>query len=105
MNRLGLSISDKEALDNFVREKVGRVAIRALIILWYDDGMPQSQIANLLGISSRTARRWIKRYKHEGISGLLDRPKTGRPRKVTDQVKKEIQEAMEKSPSDLGYTY
>jgi transposase len=41
---------------------------------------PPAAIAELLGCDPCTVRRWIHRYNHDGISGLIDRPRAGRPR-------------------------
>jgi hypothetical protein len=38
-----------------------------------------SQIAVLLGCHSATVRRWISRFNDEGMAGLADRPRSGRP--------------------------
>ena len=36
--------------------------------------------ATMAGVSARTARKWIKRYREEGDAGLLDR--SSAPRRV-----------------------
>jgi len=42
-------------------------------------GMAPSRIAELLGCHPATVRRWIGRFNGEGLAGLADRPRTGRP--------------------------
>ena len=102
--RLGLSGEEKEKLRKFSRDEVGREATRALIILWYDEGKTEAQIAVLLFISVRTVRRCIQRYKEKNVDGLHDKEKSGRPRKADERVEKAIEEAMEKNPEDVGYS-
>lgn len=57
-----------------------RVAARAVMILLSVGGMPAPQIAQLLHYDPRTVRRWIARHDLEGLAGLPDRPRCGRPR-------------------------
>jgi transposase len=58
----------------------GRVAARAVMVLLSANGMPATEIGALLGYDPRTVRRWIARYEIEGVEGLPDRPRSGRPR-------------------------
>lgn len=103
LGRLEINKEEKEKLRRFSKNETGREAIRALIILWYDEGMTESKIANLLSISVRSVRRWIRRYKKENIEGLRDRKRTGRPRKTNEQVEKVVEETMKKNPETVGY--
>jgi hypothetical protein len=43
-------------------------------------GLPPAQIAELLYCHPATVRRWIARFSDEGLAGLADRPRSGRPR-------------------------
>ncbi len=54
-----------------------RRAARAVMVLLSLRGLPPSQIAELLDCHPATVRRWIGRFKGEG---LADRPRSGRPR-------------------------
>src|SRR5262245_12491721 len=57
-----------------------RVATRAVMVLLSAGGMPAADIATLLHYDPRTVRRWIARHDGEGVSGLPDRARSGRPR-------------------------
>ena len=57
-----------------------RQATRAVMILLSLHGLPPSQIADLLDCHPATVRRWISRFSSEGLAGLADRPRCGRPR-------------------------
>ena len=54
-------------------------ATRAVMILLSLHGLPPSQIADLLDCHLATVRRWVSRFNGGGISGLADRPRSGRP--------------------------
>ena len=57
-----------------------RQATRAVMVLLSLHGLPPSQIAELLECHPATVRRWITRFNREGLAGLADRPRPGRPR-------------------------
>jgi IS30 family transposase len=48
-------------------------ASRALLIERIQDGTPVAVIARALGISRRTAYKWMARHAREGVAGLQDR--------------------------------
>ena len=57
-----------------------RQASRAVMVLLSAHGLPPAQIAALLDCHPATVRRWIGRFNAEGVAGLADRPRSGRPR-------------------------
>jgi predicted ArsR family transcriptional regulator len=56
-----------------------RQAARAVMVLLSLHGLPAAQIAALLDCHPATVRRWISRFNAEGMAGLADRPRCGRP--------------------------
>jgi transposase len=57
-----------------------RQAARAVMVLLSLHELPAAQIAELLECHPATVRRWIGRFNGEGLAGLADRPRCGRPR-------------------------
>nr|WP_162907632.1 helix-turn-helix domain-containing protein [Allorhizocola rhizosphaerae] len=57
-----------------------RTAARIVMILLSVHGWPPAEIAGFLHYHPGTVRRWIARHELEGLTGLPDRPRTGRPR-------------------------
>ncbi len=57
-----------------------RQAGRAVMVLLSLHELPSAQIAALLDCHPATVRRWIGRFNEEGLAGLADRPRSGRPR-------------------------
>jgi transposase len=57
-----------------------RVPARAVMVLLSLHGLSPAQIAVLLECHPSTVRRWIGRFNREGVAGLADRPRCGRPR-------------------------
>ncbi len=101
--RLGITGEEKEALYRFLRDEIGREGIRALVIIWFDEGKTDAEIASLLFISARNVRRWIRRYREYGMDGLHDRERTGRPRKADENVERAVEDAMKRNPQEVGY--
>ncbi len=56
-----------------------RQATRAVMVLLSLHELPAAQIAELLDCHPATVRRWISRFNGEGLAGLADRPRPGRP--------------------------
>ncbi|HET8845267.1 MAG TPA: helix-turn-helix domain-containing protein [Ktedonobacteraceae bacterium] len=52
---------------------------RATIIGLAADGLHAPAIAEQVQLDDETVRRWIKRFNEEGVEGLKERPRSGRP--------------------------
>lgn len=61
------------------------VALRARIVLMTAAQVRPSVIAEELGISQPTVRKWRLRYVEDGLPGLRNEPRPGRPRSLDDQ--------------------
>lgn len=60
-------------------EANGRVACRLLALANVLDGMNREQAARQAGMDRQTLRDWVIRFNAEGVEGLHDRPRSGRP--------------------------
>jgi transposase len=72
-------------------------------VLLADDGVGTNEIVHRVGVSKPTVIAWKKRYAAEGIAGLDDRPKPGRPATV-DEVAV-VLATLEPPPDRLGVTH
>jgi transposase len=61
------------------RERDGRVSARLLALANALDGLPREVAAKLAGMTGQTLGDWVHRYNAEGVEGLRDRPRLGRP--------------------------
>jgi transposase len=66
------------------QETNGRVACRLLALANVLDGMRREDAAGQAGMDRQTLRDWVIRFNAEGIEGLGDRPKSGRPAWLDD---------------------
>ena len=102
------ALSEKEIqeLEQLYRDtRNADVRTRCDMILLSNKGLSPPKIAQCVRFSHDTVVRYIKRYKQEGITGLVDRPRPGRPRRVTDEYLTRLSEAVEKAPRDLGLPF
>src|SRR6478735_11627557 len=100
-----LTAADREVLLSWTRApslKAG-LAQRARIVLLADDGVGTNEIVHRVGVSKPTVIAWKKRYAVEGIAGLEDRPKPGRPATV-DEVSV-VLATLEPPPEGLVVTH
>jgi transposase len=56
-----------------------RAAKRARVVLLAADGVPNRQIAPMVGMNQHTVSHWRHRFQAERLAGLEDRPRPGRP--------------------------
>jgi transposase len=68
-------------------------------------GFKCGQIAQMLGVSGPTVTQTIHRFNAEGLDGLADRPRPGRPPRARDRYIRLLTEAVRSSPRDLGYPF
>jgi transposase len=68
----------------------GRVACRILAIAHVLDGMSRTDAARCCGMDRQTLRDWVHRYNAEGIAGLADAPRGGRPTALTSAQMAEL---------------
>jgi len=62
------------------------------------DGMDRASAAAAAGLERQALRDAIVRYNAEGIEGLRDRPRSGRPRQLTAKQEKSLAEMLVKGP-------
>lgn len=61
------------------RERDGRVCARLHALAHALDGRNRAEAARLAGMDRQTLSDWVRRYNAQGVDGLRDRPKPGRP--------------------------
>jgi transposase len=103
---LTLAPAESEQLQAWARRPTSAQALaqRARIVLLAAEGLKNTEIAARLGISRATARTWRARFAAAGLDGLLDEPRPGRPRTITDaQVEEVIVRTLESVPTDATH--
>jgi len=77
-----LSDGDRHQLAALVRQRTAeqRMVQRARIVLAAADREENASIAARLEVALNTVIKWRKRFFEEGVDGLVDRKRSGRPR-------------------------
>ena len=95
--------ADREKLSLIARrpKSAQAMALRARIVLSCGEGMSNSKIARKLHITGATVGKWRERYRASGLDGLLDEPRVGAPRKITDrQIEDVVTKTLESMPAN-----
>jgi transposase len=97
----------RKALDALYRTtKAPRLRTRAqMVLLSAEQGLKVPQIAVIVRESEATVLRWLKRYRAEGLEGLQDAPRPGRPAEVTVVYRTELLAAVRRRPRGLGLPF
>jgi transposase len=80
------------------------LAVRSRIVLAAADGLGNTAVAAKVGVEVGTARKWRARFVADRLDGLVDEPRPGRPRTVSDeQVEAVITRTLETTPKDATH--
>jgi putative transposase len=76
-----IAADDQAELERIVRSSTAEVRMveRAQIVLCAAEGRSAAEIGRLVGCSTNTAQKWRARYEQDGIAGLRDLPRSGKP--------------------------
>lgn len=97
--------AEREELERFARrpKTAQAVALRSRIVLESATGATNTAVAETLGVTVQTVGKWRKRFIERRLDGLLDEPRPGQPRKITDEhVEDVIVRTLETAPPDGG---
>ena len=77
------------------------MAMRARIVLGCEQGKSNSEIARKLHVTGATVGKWRERFREFRLDGLLDEPRVGAPRKITDrQIEEVVTKTLESMPAN-----
>lgn len=104
-----LTIPDAETVilalqDEIRRSTEARYDHRLHGILLVAQGMSCNRVAQLLGDAPRTVASWARRFDQEGLAGLVDGERPGRPRCISEDQVTQIDAALRRTPRDYGLT-
>ena len=86
------------------RSSVQAVAGRSRIVLAAVEGLKNTEIADRLGVDRQSVTKWRNRFAEDRLDGLVDEPRPGRPRTLTDaKVDEVIARTLEASPRDATH--
>jgi len=104
--RVELTKPERETLEGWMRRRktAQALALRARIVLLATEDVTNGEIAERLDIDRGTVGKWRNRFVDKRLDGLLDEPRPGAPRKITDaDVERVITLTLESKPRDATH--
>src|SRR3954453_9210741 len=100
----GLSPEERQAVEDLARSRTApaRSVERAAIIAALAGGLRIAVVARRLGVSRPTIYRWVARFNLQGVAGLHDMPRSGRPATYPPEQVAEGLAAALTDPRELG---
>src|SRR5215475_9024035 len=103
---LTLTPTERETLERWMRrpKTAQAVAQRARLILRCAAGETNTMVAHELRLTKQTVGKWRMRFLSRRLDGLLDEPRPGAPRTITDaQVERVLTRTLETTPADATH--
>jgi transposase len=103
---LVLSPEEKNELEKTVRRRSASQTDvqRAKVILGCAAGLPNYRVAQQTGVSALSVGRWRRRFAEHRLRGLLDLPRSGAPRTISDErVAEVVRLTLEQRPKNATH--
>jgi transposase len=100
---LELNAEEREKLETMARrpKSAQAMALRARIVLGCEKGMSNAAMAAKLQVTAATVGKWRRRFLESRLAGLLDEPRVGAPRRISDrQIEEVITKTLESMPAN-----
>jgi transposase len=83
-----LSEQEQSQLESWARKhrSARSLALRARIVLHCRGSRTNCEVAQLLNVTTQTVGKWRRRFAMRRVHGLLDRPRSGAPRSISDEL-------------------
>jgi transposase len=93
-------------LDTFVKQtKEARVFRRAQAVRNVVKGQRLQTVSDTLFFTYAALRKWVYRFASQGTQGLVDRPRSGRPPKITCALEQHLNRLIDQDPLEHGSLY
>lgn len=96
-----LSEGERAQLESWARhgKSARALAQRSWIVLAAAEGLKNTEVSRRLAVDHATVRKWRSRFVAHRLDGLLDEPRPGRSRTISDaQVEAVIVKTLESTP-------
>jgi transposase len=104
--KLELTPAEKQSLEQTIRRRgAGHLEVlRAKVILWAAEGSSNTEIVGRTHLSAPTVGKWRRRFLKNRMSGLSELPRSGTPRRVSDeQIQKIVTATLETKPQQATH--
>ena len=90
-------------LETFLKQtKEARVFRRAQAVRQVVKGQRLQTVSDTLQFTYSALRKWVYRFASQGTSGFIDRPRSGRPPKVTCELEQHLNRLVDQDPLEHG---
>jgi transposase len=62
------------------------------------------EVARLLGDAPRAVEYWVRRFENEGLAGLLEGERPGRPRRLSEKQMEAVDRVLRRPPQEVGFS-
>jgi len=103
---LTVTPEDRQTLERWTRRRrtAQGLAVRSRIVLRCASGVTNTQVAEELRVTNATVGKWRSRFITRGIAGLLDEPRSGAPRSISDdRVEAVVVKTLESTPRNATH--
>ncbi len=105
-SRIRLTPKQRQVLQRATRRRgPGGVALRATVVLLSAQGQSAASIAATLGLTARTVYECRRRWRQQGLRGLADAPRAGRPSRVESTYLRLLLRTVEADPRQLDFAF
>ena len=77
------------------KQKSVQMKMRLLALSHFQEGHSRTQIAKFLKVSRTSVNRWVQVYLEEGLAGLEEKPRSGRPAFLTETQREQLAKFIE----------
>src|ERR1700736_1298304 len=84
------------------REGAYRVAKRLQAVVLNSEGQTSGELARILKAPRSKVSEWLQRYQSDGVDGLLEGYRSGRPSELTDQQQQQLGDILDSGPVAYG---
>jgi transposase len=90
-------------LDTCIKQtKEARVFRRAQAVRHVVQGQRLQTVSDTLSFTYSALRKWVHRFARQGVQGLVDRPRSGRPPKMTCELEQHLNRLVDQDPLQHG---
>ncbi len=103
---LDLDSDERESLERWVRRRTSAQALaqRSRAVLLAAAGHSNTEVAARLGWTKQTVGKWRRRFLAKRLDGLLDEPRPGTPRRLSDaEIERVLTLTLESKPPDATH--
>lgn len=95
----------REIVEAIKHDKRPEVRQRAMGLRLLHEGKAAKAVAEFLSVSQPTVYDWHHRWQGQGVEGLANRPKSGRPMKANQNYVEILEQVVDQDPQELGYAF